>query len=158
MASVKSSSGLQDGSVSKDMSANSGLSPELADDTLTFILSASSSGIAETLQEAFQRITQAQPQAAIPNTSPKSSTGTTPQSSGGNASPANPVEGQVEYMVSGPMGTGWYVYTNGQWVVDTGEYFYGSPTIPHAWGRCECGAEKSGQPGHSSWCPKFEGK
>jgi hypothetical protein len=153
MGNAKSSSELLDGSVSTGTLANSGLGPASVDDTLTSISDDSYGGIGETLQEAFQRITQAQPQTAIPNTSPKSSTATTPQSSGVVVNPA-PVEGQCVYM-SGPMGLGFYIYRNGQWreyyevIEETRAYF---------WGRCECGAEKSGQPGHSSWCPKFEGK
>lgn len=70
------------------------------------------------------------------------------------AFPANPFEGQVEYMFGGPMGSGWYVYRNGQWIVDESGYFDGSPP-PLNWGQCECGAEKAKQPGHSDWCPKY---
>lgn len=44
-----------------------------------------------------------------------------------------------------------------QWYVDPAET---TPTSNNIIKICECGAEKCGSPGHSSWCPKFnkEGK
>jgi hypothetical protein len=60
------------------------------------------------------------------------------------------VEGQLRYQYRGVMGSGWYIYQNGKWVV-------WDDMPPQAqWFKCECGAEKAGQPGHSSWCPKYE--
>jgi len=26
---------------------------------------------------------------------------------------------------------------------------------PNSWDKCECGSEKTGQPLHSSWCPRY---
>jgi hypothetical protein len=67
-----------------------------------------------------------------------------------------PVEGELQYFYGAAMGTGWYIYQSGQWLPWGEDNSSRWEMSPGYWGQCECGAEKAKQPGHSSWCPKFQ--
>lgn len=40
-----------------------------------------------------------------------------------------PIEGEIRYMNT-PMGLGWYIFKNGNWIYDDSGYFDGAPTAP----------------------------
>jgi hypothetical protein len=153
MANAKCSSEQHWGLAIGGMCRRCGWSPQSLVEYLQHIYASKSNATTARSASPYLPTTQAPPQAATSPTSTASSSATTPSSSA--KFPSTPVEGQIEYMYGGPMGTGWYIYEGGGWRVYGGnddDWF-----THRQYGKCECGAEKAKQPGHSSWCPKHGG-